>query len=214
MACPSPALCAAVGWYDWHEGKIFRVRGLEAVFSGGRWHRPEPIGTSTSAPTGRSELQSVSCESARVCLAVGWWGDGDSLSVTFTHGHWQRPVGVTTGPRGSYLPTINTVSCTPVACLAAGDTLFLVPGLNLPYVVTWSGGRWRDPKVIRLPRDAMTAAGDPSAQEEQLSQTAAVDCASATSCTVVGLYNTRSGFYRGWVATGPGPAVGAGPGRR
>jgi hypothetical protein len=203
VSCPSPALCVAVGWYSYHMGTVFAVRGLEAVFSGGRWHRPVPVGTSASAPTGRSELQAVSCESLRFCLAVGWWGDGDSLSLAFRDGRWQPPVGVTTGPPGSYLPTVSSVSCTATACLGAGDFSDLDAGLELPFVMTYADGRWRDPEVIRLPRDAMTAAGDPGAQEEQLSQTAAADCVpDGASCTVVGLYNTRRGSYRGWAAAG------------
>jgi hypothetical protein len=194
VACPSARLCVAVG--EFTIGQTETADGMEAALSGGTW---QPA-TAMQQPNFRarlSELDSVSCQSAVSCLAVGNDAEFGGLYTVFHDGRWQPSRYLTTAPGGGDLPRFTAVSCTARSCLAAGT--YHLPDTNLtvpPFAITFSGGRWRDPVRLPLPRNA---ARPPVGS---VIVTGAVSCVSSTSCTVMGLYDTAH-IFSGWADTGP-----------
>jgi hypothetical protein len=194
VSCPSAAQCVAVGSYQ----RGLAWRGLQAVWSGGRWHRPTAMTPPPHPFSNTTQLTSVSCPTARFCLAVGSYLFGfGSFSVLFADGHWQRARTLTVAPRGSSGPDlVTTVDCLPAVCLAGGT--YGVPNttVTLAYVVTFARGQWQDPVRIRLPRNAASLFYQYPTPE-------AVSCVSSTSCTAVGVYTTRRGPFEAFSAAGP-----------
>ena len=142
---------------------------------------PEPVGamvSSTSAPTwhvrlnvaGASTLEDVSCESPKVCTAVGWGLEGRAAIFRTVDGGttWSRE----TPPPQTV--ALSFVSCpTAEVCVAAGFGPY-----SPSFIATTNGGRtWR------------TTATDIGRDEYNLQ---ALDCPSASECIAVG--NTGFGF--------------------
>jgi hypothetical protein len=140
----------------------------------------------------------VGCRAVGDCVAVG--GGYEVLE----HGRWQRgggavPVPADGSPPADNPPDLTAVSCTPGACLAGGR-YFSDTGHDFPaFVVSYSGGKWRDPVRIRLPRNAVPPSTDGPPPAQSLN---AVSC--TTSCTAVGTYTTTNGLEPNWAAAGPG----------
>jgi hypothetical protein len=194
VACLSARHCVAVG--DFTTGKFRDLgEGMEAVLSNGRW---QPA-TAMPQPTSQarlSELDSVSCQPSGFCVAVGN-SDGGALYTVLSNGRWQPSKYMTTVPADGSSGQFTAVSCTAHACLAAGiyypnNASRVAP----PFAVTFSGGRWRDPVRLPLPRNSVHP------KVGSVISTGAVSCFSSTSCTVVGLYDT-SKLVAGWADTGP-----------
>jgi hypothetical protein len=192
VSCPTPRWCAAVGGDTYGPGPNAHQTALVTVFSDGRWQRPAP--PQRGFP---GSLVSVSCSAPGQCMAVGG-GIGELLS----HGRWQGsniPLPADGEPIYSYGPALTSVSCTPTACLAGGTYFSETRGTFPAFVVSYSGGKWRDPVEVRLPGNAST--GDPSGPPE-FQTLNAISC--TTSCTAVGTYTTKNDLEPNWAATGPG----------
>jgi hypothetical protein len=195
VTCPSAGLCVAGGYYD--AGQF--GAGLGAVLSGGRWHV-----TTVPLPAGSFDLNmaltSVSCQPSGSCLVIGD-ANGVPLYTVYDHGQWRPSRFITTAPAGGYILSITAASCARHSCLAAGDYYAAdAQGHPTPrvFVVTYSGGRWRDAVRIRPPRNAVR----PEGKVAPIIGTGTVSCISDTSCTVAGQYDTETAF-RDWAATGP-----------
>lgn len=193
VRCPRAGLCVAVGAYA--NGSF--ETGMEALLSGGRWHRAIPMQLPAGTFDLQADLASVSCLSPTSCLAIG--DAGGPVYTIFEHGRWRRPRYMTTVPAGGSQPVLKAVSCVQGSCLAAGTYIQQGKRITRPaFVVTFSRGRWRDPARVRLPRDLVPPGGTLA----QVIDATAVNCVSSASCTVMGLYDTKNAF-RGWAATGP-----------
>jgi hypothetical protein len=160
---------------------------------------------------GAAVLSSVSCPSARACIAVGYEVDAANTPVALVE-RW-------TGTRWAIEPTpalpgaargfLFGVSCaTPRSCTAVGSA---TRGRATDALVEhWNGARWsmeRAPAVVRR-------------SPPQVTYLAAVACPSATACTAVGYAGNLAGTAgailaarwtaaRGWVTRPTAPPPGA-----
>lgn len=127
VSCPSDTWCVAVGSYQLGHRVGARERGgVIETWNGKRW-RIASVGSSLR-PIARRPLflDSVSCASARACMAVGGRPDyrsnppspGTPVSERFDGTRW-RPVSIAE-PKGSLLD-LGRVACTsPSDCTAVG----------------------------------------------------------------------------------------------
>jgi hypothetical protein len=191
VSCPAPGWCAAVGTDTFGPASQY-IASVATVLAGGRWSKP-------AVPSGgrQASLVSVGCRAAGDCVAVG-----GAVSTALEHGRWHAvAVGSVVPPDGrpvtSYWPDLTAVSCTKTACLAGGTYFSNTRDIFPAYVVSYAGGRWRDPVAIGLPGNA--SAGDDPPPYQTLD---AVSC--TTTCTAVGTYTTRTGLLPGWAAAGLG----------
>jgi hypothetical protein len=135
-----------------------------------------------------AELFSVSCTSARACVATGSYADRQARSypliVSSSDGRWHRATGFTRLPagaeRGGQSATLNGVSCTAHSCTAAGSYRG-THGVVLAMVVARARGRWGRAVRVRLPSGAASG----SAQDATLF---GIACHSTERCTATGTY--------------------------
>jgi hypothetical protein len=167
----------------------------------------------TPNPTGTKEsyLNAVSCTSATVCEAVGFYHNSSGTVVTLgeTWNGTAWSVQETPNPTGAKESTLFGVSCTSsTACTAVGYYVNS-SGSVVTLAERWNGTAW---SVQETP--------NPSGAKE--SRTYGVSCASAMACTAVGYYVNSSGtilpLAEAWNGTAwsvqepPGPS-GANEGR-
>ena len=164
VSCVSAKSCVAVGSYD--EGGGLPGAAVEK-WNGVTWTRvnpPRPAGAVYSA------LGSVSCTSAKYCVAVG--GTYVGVLVESWNGTAWR---VISAPRPSADVTVlSGVSCvSPVSCVAVGEYFNPVGGGGGSFAETWNGKAWTMVSV-RWPRGTVyTSLAD-------------VSCASRAYCVAVG----------------------------
>lgn len=193
VSCPTRSHCVAVGAYT--------TRGLDdevmaAVEVRGRWQRATQIRMPANA-SGQpvADLYSVSCSSARDCVATGSYADKQAQSypliVSYSRGRWQRATGLTRLPGGAkragQSATLNAVSCTAHSCTAAGS-YENTRGVVLAMVVARARGRWGRAVRIRLPSGAASG----SAQDATLF---GIACHGTRSCTAAGSYAGSSSAH-------------------
>ncbi|MGH2916378.1 MAG: hypothetical protein ACRDMX_15465 [Solirubrobacteraceae bacterium] len=164
VSCPTSSLCMAVGYFDRNR----TLYGLAEEWNGRRWSLRIPPNHSGTFP---SQLEGVSCPSARMCLAVGFGGQRAFQKVVDRwNGHgWATSTSRPFSTGGAH-PTDwgwNTVSCT------AGDACMAVAGA---WSGSFNGHRWT---VRRIP-------GISSSNRIAEPPLNTVSCSSASSCMAVG----------------------------
>ena len=179
VSCTSPSACTAVGYAT---GTYEAEDAFAEVWNGSSWQLvtfPDP------APgTIEMDLSGVSCTSAAVCTAVGWYstGSGRILLVERQDGtSWSTQ----TPPSVSSDNQFTSVSCVPASrCTAVGTYYTNAPsGLtSLSFAETWDGSQW-SAQATPSPPDMRNA-----------SQLQHVSCTAASACTAVGFYSTQSGL--------------------
>jgi len=175
VACPSATVCTAVG------NSITSSRTYATLaerWDGQRW-AIQPTPNPPAAVTG-TELSAVACPSVTDCIAVGHYWDG-SAPRAFAE-HWDgtawaiQPIPAPPGATSTFL---TGVACPSRAmCLAAGNSQSSA-GDFLPLAERWNGTAW-------------AAEPMPHPAGSRYSLPAAIACASANACTVVGAYFTSS----------------------
>src|SRR5579863_481109 len=209
VSCPSSSFCEAVGSYQVGTTGI----SLAESWNGSGWALqtfPVPLG-STSAV-----LTQVSCPSAQLCEAVGFYTAGSGEILPFaahwngTSWHLQR----TPVPAGASITMLSALSCvSPDFCEAGGDA----PGAGA-FALRWNGTSWH---LQTLPGTAGSRSiscvsvsfcesagfdggdvwngsswssqpipGPPGATSSSLS---GVSCTATTFCVAVGDYSDSSG---------------------
>jgi len=172
--CTSSRACIAVGLYAKNSDVIDT---LAEVWNGARWQiqpTPNPARVSSSAFT------SVSCPSARACIAVGQSmtssGGALNLAEAWNGSRWIiQPIPDPAGNQGLLL---NAVSCSSLrACFAVGFYDGKA-GNSVALVERWNGARWR---IVALPA---------AAKQVWLN---GVSCPSARDCAAVGYLIDRNG---------------------
>jgi hypothetical protein len=170
LSCSSARACTAVGGY----GTALRPSGLTL---GESWNGTVWTVRVTPSPAGAnaSQLEAVSCRSARACTAVGAYDENaavtDTLAEVWNGAAWR--VQATPNPAGATDSYLNGVSCASArACTAVGGTSNATNG-GLPLAEAWNGARWSVQAVPGPPGD--TAA-----------TLYAVSCSSPGACTAVG----------------------------
>jgi hypothetical protein len=184
VSCATPASCQAVG------PPPFGSQPVAARWDGRTW-QAEPVPAPRPAPQNLA-LTSVSCTSARFCMAVGDASRGASarpspafqdttLAEKWNGSRWQ----IVAAPSPSRQSELRAVSCiSPAACTAVGSSASGKRAL----AERWNGARWaiqRTPKLSRIGYTALTA----------------VSCASPADCTAVGTYNLGVGIAEHWNGT-------------
>jgi hypothetical protein len=178
VSCTSRLFCVAVGTYGLQTGtKLVSSRTLIEIWNGARW-------TVASSPnrgpsTEFNYLNSVSCYSSDLCIAVGDYSDyGGVIERTLVE-HWNGTAWseLSSPNRGGVYDAneFNGVSCpSREQCVAVGD-YDTASGVQYrrPLVESWAGSRWA--------LDA-GASGGPSSDASLTS----VSCATADSCAAVG----------------------------
>jgi hypothetical protein len=184
VSCASAGDCSAVGTYADGSGN---QEGLLLTETDGSWSAGVEAALPGNADSSGQVVQwgSVSCASARNCAAAGSYTAGGpgafrGLLLTETDGSWSAGVeAVTQGPDSN--SWLNSVSCASAGnCTAVGayvDGSYVVQALLL----TETAGTWGPPVEADLPPD--------NSNTELGAELDSVSCASAGSCTAVGLYD-------------------------
>jgi hypothetical protein len=198
VSCASAGDCSAVGYYFDSSGNR---QGLLLSERGGTW----ATGVEASAPANAASnpfvfIASVSCASAGNCNAAGAYSDGSGqqgLLLTETGGTWATGVeaALPAGARGEPDVSLGSVSCASAGdCRAVGfytDSSDDLQGLLL----TRTGGTWAT---------GVEAPLSPNARSNPDVDLNAVSCASAGSCSAVGIYTDSSGRTQGLFETETG----------
>jgi hypothetical protein len=173
VSCPSPTDCIAVGGQYGNAAS----GGDETTFAE-RWDGTDWMIEPTPSPSdaGNSELDTVSCPSATVCIAVGFktpvgGGMGRALAEAWDGTSWK----MLPTPVGTGLESVWCISAT--ACTAVGT--------NGVYALAerWDGSSW-------------TVEPAPSPGGSNGTYLDGVSCTSMTACTAVGASNTGSWLSR------------------
>jgi hypothetical protein len=139
---------------------------------------------------GSSDVSSVSCGAAGNCAAVGSYRGRhhrQGFVVTERHGRWGRAIempalGTLYTGRGA---AVSDVSCAAAGYCLAGGSYADRSGHEQGFVAVEQKGRWR--RAIGVP--GLAALGRSGA-------VSSVSCASAGSCTAIGLYSDRGGLLQ------------------
>ncbi|HEX2070387.1 MAG TPA: hypothetical protein VHF90_01915 [Thermoleophilaceae bacterium] len=174
LQCTASDACVAVGSQD---------DGADVLVE--RWDGSAWTTQSASKPAASSEaaLNDVSCPAASACVAVGAHRDSGSvrrpLVEAWDGSAWtvQAPIPVPTGATTSELTGVSCVSAS--ACTAVGN--YQAGSGDRYFAVRWNGTAWTLLSLSGMP------SGATSARLEDLV------CLSATSCPMVGSYQTSSG---------------------
>jgi hypothetical protein len=136
----------------------------------------------TAATKPERPLNSISCPTTTLCMAVGLDArTSHAIAETFNGSRWsltELPL-----PTGAKLAALASVDCpTKTRCMAVGQwaTSFAFPANRL-YAETWNGRNWNKIGGIPAPPGAHGAAYS------------GVSCASATSCVLTGIYDPAAG---------------------
>lgn len=149
LSCGSPTRCVAVGsGYAFGDDGAHHPQVLVERWDGNRWHRDR-----LSDPVG--ELDSISCPTAGMCMAVGSTDDSERRYIAapelYRDGRWTpEPLPAIAGEKGV---EVAGVSCTSVTrCVAVGDA-----GPKSEVVAAWNGSQWSD-QLVDAPAGARWAA--------------------------------------------------------
>lgn len=202
VSCSSRRACMAVGSYDRRDGT---VQTLAERWDGGTW---SIVATPNLAGFSQTRLNSVSCVSGGICVAVGH-GSGRTKPFTPIAARWNGsswsllPVPRIAG-EGSYL---NGVSCVSATWCEADGTLEDAKNGLKSLVEQWNGASWSVQKapstghgltaVVCTSMSACTAIGDTIIRWDggrwklqrsltQFSFLSGLSCASANACVAVG----------------------------
>lgn len=196
ISCSSAGNCSAVGEYRNQAG---RPEGLLLTDTAGKWATGVEAVLPTNADVAEQlvTLNSVSCASPGNCSAVGSYYDGLArygLLLTETAGKWATGVEAVLPGDAAVLnqnADLKSVSCaSPGNCTAVGSYSGTGGGA---LVLTETAGKWATGVEAGLPANASTT--DPVAG------LSSVSCASAGSCSSVGLYVDSSGGAQGLLLT-------------
>ncbi len=201
VSCVSATFCAAVGaagdGADWPVGNV----PLAMIWNGTRWRE-----TAVPLPKGWTEgqLTSVSCVSARDCVAIGAYANDDStpypLTETWTGRSW-TPAALAR-PARFYQPLAGGVSCVaPGRCVAAVS--FFTTTWPQAFAETLRGTKWTL-REVPLPKGS-TRGGSLSA----------VSCVTAAYCVLAGVYYAQRDltWFESWNGTAFTRMKAASPGK-
>lgn len=163
VSCASAGFCEAVGSY------LNGSNGLQSLaekWNGTTWRLQSSPNLAGSVPT---QLDGVSCMSARFCQAVDFYG---AMAETWNGTSWVAralpyPTGVTS-------VDLDAVSCTSTTFCEAVGTYPTSAGAQKIYAAVWTGKAWR-----------LQSAPTPDAPDPVLD---AVSCVSAAFCEAVGYH--------------------------
>jgi hypothetical protein len=174
ISCVSPTACMAVGQAV-YEGE--ESTPISELWNGTNWSL---LFTPTPGGSYDTYLESVSCNSADSCMAVGGYdspdnvvASGQAFAARWSGSEWT--VQTVPNPAAAVWSGLSGVSCpSTTSCVAVGFDNGGAGTSSVPLAEEWNGGSWAS-------TDAIEPSGTEWANGTQVS------CASATSCEAVGL---------------------------
>jgi hypothetical protein len=193
MSCVSRGNCTAAGFYANGAGdQVFVVSERN-----GTWGNAAPVpGLGALNTGGDADVTSLSCAALGYCALGGDYITGPlqyhAYVASERHGRWSNAIQVPGTASTKPVAAVNTIACPSVSyCIAGGVTAVPGrPGLQKPFVVVQTRGRWGT--AIAIP--GIRRLGQLIAGVESLS------CVSAGNCTAGGLYADDAGHYQAFVA--------------
>jgi hypothetical protein len=178
--CASTTACVAVG---------HATTGANTVTLAETWNGTSWTIASTPNPAGATEtrLRDVACNSATVCMAVGYQGSGSStasVAVQRLSGSWSL-VSVPT-PAGAIATELDGIDCISTSSCVAVGRYTVSGGAYWAMAAAYNGATW-SLQTIPVPSGATR------------SVLLDVSCSAATACTAVGGY-TSSGVQKTFAA--------------
>jgi hypothetical protein len=159
VACASPGNCTAVG--DYRIGSV--LQAMRVRETSGRWGRPAELVMPSDADADPiAYMTGIACPRPADCVAVGYYGstateDQAAVAVVETAGVWHRGTEVAPASRTpGHGAELESVSCGPAACLAAGTNTSSDPRDSL--AVAESAGHWSRP--VAMTSGPVTSSGD------------------------------------------------------
>lgn len=177
VSCTSVKFCEAVGDYN-NDGDDV---GVAAAWDGSAWSAQTTSDPSASTWT---NLNAVSCASAKACEAGGNWyvqvtsNDPKALAEAWTGKAWQLQQAA--APPGATDNSLSAVSCVSAAFCEAVGTHFNSAGNEVNLVETWNGQSW---SIQSTPNP-----GSPSTSASN--SLYSVSCAATNFCEAVGAGGT------------------------
>jgi hypothetical protein len=164
VSCVSPAFCMAVGLTSG-----LNARTAAAIWNGSGWTTSRP-----AAPAGGAlfaQLDGVSCPSAKVCFANGWYTKSGHNGPLGLIEKWNGTRWSVVGPRMTldFVLSISMSCATGSACMASWGDISGVARARWWNGKTWAGTTFAGPSSRTTARSIL-----------------AVSCGSADSCTAVG----------------------------
>jgi len=192
IACIGVRPCVATGSYS--PGKSGTRQAMVSADVNGHWSRAVMVRlpSNEAAAIQSAQLSSVSCPSARACVAVGYYTFGTNIKqglITTGHGtSWATGVAPTLPANAllsqdAYLTGVSCPkagSCTAVGGYTTGPSL---DPTGEAMAVTMTRGRWQRAVGIRPPRNAAPSAA---------AFLSSVSCAAAGQCVAVGAYTDKA----------------------
>lgn len=192
LAC-SAATCVMVGQYVDSSGT---TDGLLVTGSGTNWTPSEaPLPANAATSNGFGGLNSVACESATTCVAIGRYeipsGGPLGLMLTGSGTSWTPAAAPVPPDAATYAEMdLDSVTCPSTNwCVTAGAYASVAPDFYQVLAVIGAGTAWNT-----------TPAPLPANAYSQTTWLTSVACPSKTSCVAVGGYSDGNSF--GLVATG------------
>ena len=172
VSCPRPNACMAVGYRDGGSQGALAER-----WNGKRWR---VVSTPTlTGPGGQSELVAVSCQTASLCLALGW--SRSRTNVFNGIGVVEKWNGIRWRVLDVRFPKawfVQGMSCVRRACMIVGSIQNPRAGQLLPLAALLTGTRLRQLRPA-VPRGSNVEA------------LGAVSCTAASFCAAVGSYEIQ-----------------------
>ncbi len=162
VSCTGPSFCMGVGPYG--------EQGVDAptfsqIWNGKAWQAPVAV---PAGPHLFDRLVSVSCASARNCVAVGSAFERPQVSDAWNGRTWRE------------LPALTGAQLLAVACPAAGECIAVGDGATGVWAQLWNGTNWSQQAPVVPAGSAVSVLN-------------AISCPGPDNCTAVGEYDVRSG---------------------
>lgn len=165
VSCVAPGFCTVGGSYT---ARTKHDLPFVVAESHGRWGHEVVLSLPADAAALDAAVQSIACQTAVNCVAVGVYGaddagTADSFVATETHGKWSRAVQIAP-PADAATPQrvhVEAVSCSShMDCEAVGNYAPRSGGTEVAMAVTEHHGRWG--RAFRIPAPPDWAIGSSS----------------------------------------------------
>src|SRR5579884_3751579 len=167
VSCPSTSMRMAVGQQNVaHYGQPTGPSDLSELRKGGKWK----ILTTPNGSTNQDDLLSVSCSSAKFCVADGTAGTS-ALLESWDGSSWT--IETVPLPSTNYGSQLFGVSCSSSSACTATGAYTNSGGVSVPLVARWNGAKW-------------SRQGAPSPSGSAGSAFYGVSCWATRSCIAVG----------------------------
>jgi hypothetical protein len=184
VSCFLPTSCVAVGYYVTATGS--RQGWLVADDAGVEDSRSAPLPWNAAGGNPLGLMQGISCGTTTTCVVVGQYQSpsGNRLGVIVTRSgeHWStREMPSPPTPNTNLRPTFYAISCLGAgSCLAVGE---------------YADSSNTAEALALLQRSGQWTAGILLHTRGSKAQVTAVSCASPTTCTAAGRYDTSTGIW-------------------